>query len=489
MFKVSPILRKDFYKVGHPHQMKKGTRLLYNNFTPRGTHRDPAPLGIIWFGLRAWVQDFLINDFGDMFFAEPREKVLREYKRVVDNCLGPAIDINHIGELHELGYLPLRIRSLPEGTLVPYRIPALTMCSTHEKFAWFPNSLESTFSNEMWLPSTSATTAFGYRKVFEAYAKRTGADPAFIQWQGHDFSYRGMAGLWAAAASGAGHLLSFTGTDTIPAILFLEQFYGANIEKELVGASVPATEHMVMCLSGKDGEFDLIKRLITEVYPTGIVSIVCDTWSLKKVVTDYLVRLKPIIMAREGKVVVRPDSGVPELIVNGDPNSADRFYRMGLTRAIYDIFGGIKNAAGYITLDPHVGWIYGDSISPPRQETILSGLEKQEFASSTPVLGIGSYTYQHVTRDTDGWAVKATYAEDSDGANPLFKDPETDDGVKKSARGLLAVNYDKQKKLKLHEDCSWEEEAVGELGLVFLDSELMRFDTHKTIKARVESYL
>jgi nicotinamide phosphoribosyltransferase len=373
----------------------------------------------------------------------------------------------------------------------------MTVRNTHPDFAWLTNSLETDMSNHLWLPPTSATTALGYRQRFERYAKETGADKAFIQWQGHDFSYRGMAGTWAAAASGAGHLLSFTGTDTIPGILFLEQFYGANIEKELVGASVPATEHMVMCLSGQEGEFNLIKRLITEVYPTGIVSIVCDTWSLKKVVTEYLPRLKDIILKREGKVVIRPDSGVPEKIVNGDPSSNDKFYRDGLTCALKDIFGGTVNDVGYFVLDPHIGWIYGDSITEQRQDTILDGLKEDGFASSTPVLGVGSFTYQRVTRDTDGWAFKATYAEDADGANPLFKDPETDGGVKKSARGLLAVDaegakdpeFDSLTGLRLIEDCTWEGEKLGFLQTIFKDGKADNLQTLADIRARVERYL
>lgn len=489
MFLVSPILRKDFYKVGHPHQMKPGTKKLYSNFTPRGTRRDPAPKGIIWFGLQAYLIDTLIEEWSRCFFEVHRDTVLREYKRILDHCLGPNIDVNHVGELHELGYLPLRIKSVPEGTLVPYRVPACTITNTDEHFAWLVNSIESDFSSHMWLPPTSATTAFGYRQQFERYAKLTGADRSFIQWQGHDFSYRGMCGLWAAAASGAAHLLSFTGTDTIPAISFIEEFYSGNVEKQLIGGSVPATEHMVMCLAGQDGEFDLIKRLTTEVYPKDVVSIVCDTWSLKKVVTDYLVQLKDIILAREGKVVVRPDSGVPEKIVNGDPDSSDRFYRMGLTRALYEIFGGTINHAGFIELNPHIGWIYGDSISPERQTTILDRLYKTGFASSTPVLGIGSYTYQHVTRDTDGWAFKATYAEDADGANPLSKDPETDNGVKKSARGLLKIDQAYNGSLTLAENCSWAEEATGVLQTVFKDSELTWPQTFEDIRARVKANL
>jgi nicotinamide phosphoribosyltransferase len=365
---IHPCLLKDFYKVGHKFQYPKDTTLVYSNFTPRAS-RVPGVDGVIAFGFQYFVLEYLIRQFNENFFRLPKEKVVRQYKRIVDNCLGPGTPVDHIAALHDVGWLPLHVKAVPEGTLVPFRVPLLTIRNTKPEFFWLTNMLETLLSNVLWQPMTSATTAFGYRRVFEKYAKETGADLNFVLWQGHDFSYRGLTGTEAACLSGAGHLLSFTGTDTIPAIPFLEDYYGANSDTELVGGSVPATEHSVMSMGLKDGEFETFKRLITETYPKGIVSIVSDTWDFWKVVTEYLPRLKQEILARDGKVVIRPDSGDPEKIICGDPDAPKRSPEyFGAIALLYETFGGLPTATGHYQLDPHIGLIYGDSITPERQK-------------------------------------------------------------------------------------------------------------------------
>jgi nicotinamide phosphoribosyltransferase len=495
--RFNPAYRKDFYKAGHKFQYVDGTTLVYSNLTARGTRRDPAPEGIIVFGPQYWVLDHLQGDWTENFFEMDRDEVIRTYKRRMTNALGPGMDVSHIGELHELGYLPLLIKSLPEGTLCPYRVPMMTMRNTEDKFFWLTNMLETDLSSTLCttlLPS--ATTAFLYRRGFEKWAKATGASKDFVKWQGHDFSMRGLDET-ACIKSGAAHLLSFFGTDTIPAIDFLETYYGANSDVELVGGSVPATEHSVMCLGLKDGEFETFKRLITQTYPKGIVSVVSDTWDFWKVLTDYLPALKDAILARDGKVVIRPDSGDPVKIILGDPESNSRPARMGAIRLLHEVFGGVSNGSGYIELDSHIGLIYGDSITLDRQEQILSGLAKMGFASSNVVLGIGSYTYQNVTRDTDGWAIKATYGVVDGVGREIFKDPLTDNGVKKSAKGLLAVfadgdrgvAYNIKDPLFLKESVDWKQEGRGLLQTIFEDGEVKNIQTLAQIRARVESQL
>jgi nicotinamide phosphoribosyltransferase len=510
MIPILPVLLKDFYKVGHPFQYPKDTSLIYSNFTPRGTRRPDSESigGVIFFGLQYFIEEYLVRQFGDNFFDVSKGEVLDTYRRRLWNALGPdCITLDHIGDLHDLGYLPLRIKAVPEGSLVPYRVPALTIHNTEPEFYWLTNMVETLMSNVLWLPSTSATTAFGYRRRFEKYAKLTGADRDFVKWQGHDFSMRGLPGIEAACLSGAAHLLSFTGTDTIPAIDFLEEYYGADSDKELVGGSVPATEHSVMCMGMQDGEFETFRRLITKVYPQGIVSIVSDTWDFWKVLTDYLPRLWADVLAREGKVVIRPDSGNPVDIICGDSTSNVAHINAGAIATLYSVFGGKTNAAGYKELDPHIGLIYGDSITPARQNEILEKLAAKGFASSNVVLGIGSFTYQYVTRDTDGWAMKATYGERRHElgldmpagwqtvGQAISKDPATDNGVKKSASGLLRIGRGFPEPgpvdgtLYLQENCTWAEEATGELKTVFEDSVPYRVQTLAQIRAKVESQL
>lgn len=487
-----PVLLKDAYKIGHVAQYPKGTSMIYSNITPRSSRVEGVD-GVIACGMQYFVKEYLRTQFNDNFFDRPLDVVMKAYKRRVDNMLGPGTNIDHIANLHELGYLPLHIKALPEGTLCPLRVPFLTIRNTHKDFFWLTNMVESLMSNVLWGPTTSATTAFGYRQTFEAFAKKTGADPAFIQWQGHDFSMRGMMGIEAACLSAFGHLLSFTGTDTVPVIDFCEEYYGANSDTELIGGSVPATEHSVMCMGLADHEFETFQHLVTEVYPKGVVSIVSDSWDFWQVVTDYLPRLKEAILARDGKVVIRPDSGDPVKILCGDPGAESRPVRLGLIRMLWETFEGTVNAAGFRVLDPHIGAIYGDSITQERQREILGRLLSMGFASSNVVLGIGSYTYQMVTRDTYGIAIKATYGEIDGVGREIFKDPKTDDGMKKSAKGLLRVErgfpLDNGGAIRLRDQCTWQEERGGFLVAIFVDGFTPNSQTLAQIRKVVASQL
>lgn len=479
----NPLLLTDFYKVGHIFQYPKGTEFVYSNWTARKS-RIPGVDHMMFFGLQMFCQRVLIDYFNEHFFKKPIDEVLGEYKRVISNTTGDLASYKHVEDLHKLGYLPIKIKAVKEGTLVPMRVPCVTVLNTLPEFYWVTNWVESLFSAEVWKMSTNATIAYHYRLLLEKYAKETGIDPAFVQWQGHDFSFRGMDGWDSAQRSGMAHLLSFTGTDTIPAITALEYYYGADVTKELVGGSVPATEHSVMCSGGKGSEIETFRRLITEVYPKGIVSIVSDTWDLWKVCTEYLSALKSEVLARDGKVVIRPDSGDPELIICGNPNGTSEAERKGVVECLWDIFGGTITDKGYKLLDSHIGVIYGDSITLERCRGIAEGLAAKGFASQT-VLGIGSYTYQCNTRDTFGLAMKATYVEINGTAIDIFKDPVTDDGTKKSNCGLLKVYRDTEGRLQVKDKVTWGEEATSLLEIVFVDGQLKRFQTLKEIRGIV----
>ena len=307
----------DFYKVSHREQYPRNTEEVYSTWIPRES-RVSGIKHVVSFGFQAFIKEYLIDYFGDNFFSRPKEEIVNEYKRVIKSTLGiENPETKHIEALHDLGFLPIKIKALPEGTLCPLRVPMLTIENTKSEFFWLTNYLETLMSMNLWMPSTSATLAFEYKKILDAYSMETVGNTDFVKFQGHDFSMRGMSSLDSSVLSGMGHLLSFVGTDTIPAILGTEKYYNANIEKELIGTSIPATEHSVMCAYGRD-EFESYKRIITEVYPNGFVSIVSDTWDLWKVLTDVIAKLKTEILARNGKVVIRPDSGDPVKIICGD---------------------------------------------------------------------------------------------------------------------------------------------------------------------------
>lgn len=261
---INPLLAIDFYKTDHRRQYPKGTAQVYSNFTPRSSKLYRGKLDkIVNFGLQMFIKDYLIHDWNEGFFNRPKEEVVAEYKSFMDSTLGPdAFPIEHIAELHDLGYLPIEIKALPEGTLVPMKVPVLTITNTHPKFFWLVNYLETVMSTELWKPITNATIAYEYRKTFEEFADLTGADKTGIIFQGHDFSARGLSNREDGYKSGIAHLTSFCGTDTCLAIQGAKDFYNADYTKELVGTSVPATEHSVMALSA--GPTEGVKTLLVQ---------------------------------------------------------------------------------------------------------------------------------------------------------------------------------------------------------------------------------
>jgi nicotinamide phosphoribosyltransferase len=465
----------DGYKVDHRNQYPNQTELVYSNWTARKS-RIKGVDKVVFFGLQYFIKKYLMEDFEKNFFSLPKQKVIQKYRRRINGYLGEnAITYEHIEALHDLGYLPIEIKALPEGTLTPIRMPMFTIKNTLPDFFWVTNFMETILSCIIWMPCTSATISLEYRKILNHYAELTGGAKEAIDFQGHDFSFRGMAGLEAAQMSGAGHLLNFAGTDTIPAIDFLEEYYNADSEKELVGASVPATEHSVMCMGTKLDEIETFRRLIEETYPNGIVSIVSDTWDFWKVINEYVPILKKQILNRNGKVVIRPDSGDPVKIICGDPNAPfGSPENKGAVECLWEIFGGTLTKKGYKSLDEHIGLIYGDSITLERCEAICSQLKAKGFASTNVVFGIGSYTYQYVTRDTFGFAMKATYGEVNGEGRAIFKNPKTDDGTKISSKGLIRLEGNELEVTKMYDEVNWEEENGGLLKTVYKDGELVR---------------
>jgi len=488
--KIRPENAIDFYKTGHIRQYPEGTEYVHSNFTPRSTRILQKRLGrdyderIVHFGLYGVIRWFLQDCWNEQFFQKSKFEVVKRFKNRMDKALGPgAVSADHIGDLHDLGYLPIRICALPEGVTVKAGVPVFTIDNTLPQFYWIVNYLESVLSACVWKSSVNATIARHYRKLFEKYADMTGVDRSFVDIQGHDFSFRGMSGLHDAAASGAAHLTSFIGTDTVPAIDYLEDYYHGELE-DVIGIGVPATEHSVMCLGTKGGEIGTFRRLINEIYPTGVVSIVSDTWDYWRVLTEYLPILKPDILARQpdanglAKVVIRPDSGDPVKIVVGDPSAPEGSpERKGSVEVLWGIFGGSINDLGYKVLDPHIGLIYGDSITPDRAKDILVGLARKGFASSNIVFGIGSYTYQCNTRDSLGYALKATFGIVNGEEREIFKDPATDDGTKKSAKGRVQVGATPDDEFYLMDQCSEADDAFGMLQPIFRDGELCGRET------------
>jgi len=495
---MNPLFLTDGYKTGHHQQYPEGTTLVYSNFTPRSNKYAPKGCEqVVSFGQQMVMQQ-LHEAFERDFFSQPKDRVCGEMQHELTLYLGVQYDVTHFEKLHDLGYLPIAVKAIKEGSLVPMKVPVLTIYNTHPDFYWLTNYLETILSNLMWKPMTSATIAHQYRKVLSKWQKKTAADQEwFLDWQGHDFSMRGMDSVEAVISSGLGHLTSFSGTDSLPAIHGARKYYGEN---GFIAGSVPATEHSVMCAGGKEDEVETFRRLLN-TYPKGILSVVSDTWDLWKVCTEHVVTLKEEILARDGKLVIRPDSGDPvdilcglnsnppimidsELLKSEDVHNEPKV--KGVIELLWDVFGGTINEQGYKVLDSHIGAIYGDSITIDRADEICRRLEAKGFASTNVVLGIGSFTYQYNTRDTFGFAMKATYVEVNGEAREIFKDPITDDGTKKSATGLLFVGLDDNLQIALYDKVSWKEEGMGLLQTIYKDGKFENTTTLTEIREHLK---
>lgn len=489
---MNSLLLTDGYKVGHHLQYPKGTTEVYSNWTARSNKHAPEGCEkILSFGQQLMVK-WIDQHFKENFFSKPKQEVCGEIGSELSMYLGMSYDVSHFEALHDLGYLPLQIKSLPEGVEVPMRIPLLTIKNTLPEFYWVTNFVETILSNTMWLPMTSATIALRYKRILADAAANTDVENlGFIEFQGHDFSMRGMGGLESAILSGMGHASVFMGSDTLPVISAFRQYYDAD---GFVVGSVNATEHSVMCAGTKDDEIGTFRHLM-EVHPTAVLSIVSDTWDVWNVLTVIMPALKEEIMARDGKIVIRPDSGDPVDIICGDGyvtedhirgRDNDKPENKGVIELLWETFGGTVNSQGYKVLDPHVGAIYGDSITPIRAEQIVERLKQKGFASTNIVLGIGSYTYQYNTRDTFGFAMKATSVVVNGERRDIFKDPITDDGVKKSAKGLLMVDKENGEYV-LKDQVSEDQETEGELKIIYKNGTFSNQVTLNEIRSRINA--
>jgi len=490
---IRGLMQTDSYKLDHKRisDLAGKTTRVYSNWTNRGTRIEGIDK-VVHFGLQAFLQQ--LTETWQPFFDADEDLVVDLYRERLKNFLAPGIPLDHIRALHKLGYLPLEFKAVAEGTEVPVRVPTFTIENTVDEFFWLTNYIETILSATYWQPSTAATIAHSIRKVLDEAAEKTGTPAEVVDFQGHDFSFRGMQGAESAAASGAAHLVSFNGTDSLVSLDWIDHYYGG----EYLAASVPATEHSVMCAGAAVlGEKKLFGEIIN-LYPTGIVSIVSDTFDLWEVLTNFLPSYHDEIMARDGRIVVRPDSGNPVDIITGTidartPEGLDEYMKKaaagtltvqeaGVIQLLWDEFHGEINEAGFRQLDTHVGMIYGDSMTRDRIREVAERLAARGFASGNFVAGVGSYSYSYQSRDTFQSAVKATWAEVDGKAYDLQKDPVTDSGMKKSAKGRLSVQKDENGELFLIQQATPEQEAASELKTVWRDGEFVRKQTFAEVR-------
>ena len=304
---MNVLVGTDVYKMGHMEQIAPGCNQVYSYLLARS---DKKFKETVFFGLQYILKEYL----SAKLTPEMGEKWLEIRRRIIGSDSEEVT--TKIRALCKLGYFPVKIKAIPEGTVMSVRNVLMTIKSTNDEFCWVTGYLESLLL-KVWYPTTVATCCYQYKKLVDRMFDRTvDEDQYFLKpFMVHDFGYRGDTSEEGAAISGAAHLLSFMGSDTVPALPFIDEFYTGDKSKTYM-MSVPATEHAVMCSYGRDGELEAYKNLL-RIYPTGLVSIVSDTFNIWTVLRDYAAELKEEILARDGKVVFRGDSGDPESIICG----------------------------------------------------------------------------------------------------------------------------------------------------------------------------
>ena len=393
----------------------------------------------------------------------------------------PGPDIRaKFDRLAERGHVSLDIKAVPEGSVVPVQNVLMTITNTEPDACWQVGFFESLLL-KVWNTTTVASYSQKLYQLVLEYAHRTSENEDHLPY--HNFGYRGVSSEETAALSGAAHLVNFLGSDTVPAVWMLSNFYDG---EHPIGLSVPATEHSVMCSYGREGEFKAFEQML-DIYPSGVVSIVSDTYNLWNVLTNFCPRLKPRILAREGRVVFRPDSGNPAHILCGDPNAPDNTPEgKGAIRLLEEQFGSTINSKGYRLLNPKVGLIYGDGFYYERFHEVLARMERMGYASSNLVVRIGGILLQKHNRDDQGFALKATYTEVDGVPQDIQKDPITD-AKKKSHKGLMKLVREGPIYTTL-DQMSWEEEGRGELQRVFRNGKPLKRYTLQEIRNRVQEF-
>ena len=497
--KIVPLLA-DGYKAGHFAQMDSVSHM-YETYISRKTNKlDGFGDKITWniaVGMQMAIKK-IVDDFDEYFFERDKNIVIAEFREYLADYLiidESEVPTAHWEQLHDLGHLPIRIKAIPEGTVLPLGIPIMSFENTHPDFAWLPGWLETIITNKTWYSITCATVAMAYKRIAVKYANDTCDNLDHIPFQCHDFGFRGNAGEEAAVMSDLGHIVNFLGSDTMATIPEMKYYYNAN---KGISHSIYATEHSTMETFG-----DTIKALryfMNNPYkekngkPISF-SCVWDTW-------DYygdlarLPEVKDEICARLGKVVIRPDSGDPVKIVCGDPEAEEgSIERIGTMQHLWNIFGGSTNSKGYKVLDPHIGLIYGDAITLERAEEILRKLKEAGFAASNIVFGIGAKAYVCNTRDTLSIATKANYCVQNGTGKAIFKQPKTD-STKKSLKGLSAVIVEDGKyvvKDQLSKDAYNSIKEQDQLKEVFVDGIFVKeydlYEIRKTVEDGFKKYL
>lgn len=460
------LLLADAYKYSHYKLYYPGTSKIYSYLESRGGQFEQT----VFFGLQYFLKHYLE---GQVITKEKIDAAAEFLPKVFGrNDVFDRSRFDYILEKHG-GKLPIRIKAIPEGTVVPVNNVLMTIENTDPECFWISNFLE-TLLMQVWYPCTVATLSREIRKIIESYYEETVNDAAKagIDFVLNDFGFRGVSSVESAALGGAAHLLNFRGSDTIMGSVMLQRYYNT---KEVYGLSIPATEHSVCTLLGKEGELEIFRHVL-KTYPTGTVACVSDSYDIFRACSKYWgEELKQLVLGRDGVLVIRPDSGDPVFTI------------LRVFDILFEKFGYTINEKGFKLLPRQVRVIQGDGVNIQTIRLIYGALQVNGISAENLVLGMGGALLQKVDRDTQKFAFKCSYAELNGKGVDVQKNP-----VELDSHGDLVTSFKKSKagKLKLiqtaegYKTVRQEEAGDDQLMTVFENGNLVNEQHFEQAKAK-----
>lgn len=415
-FAKNILLNTDSYKVSMFKQYPTGTTGVYSYIESRGGRYDKT----VMFGLQAFIKEYLCDpitqadiDLADQILSAHGEPFNRE-------------GWEYILSVHK-GFLPVTIRAVPEGSVVPVKNVLATIENTDPECFWLTTYLETALLRAVWYGTTVATQSWHIKQVIKDYLEKTG-DPSTIDFKLHDFGARGVSSMESAGIGGAAHLVNFMGTDTISGVLYAREFYNAGI----AGFSIPAAEHSTITSWGRDNEVKAYENMVKQFGRAGsILAVVSDSYDIFNAASKLWGEdLRDAVVASGATVVIRPDSG--------DPVEVNR----RLVKILGEKFGYTTNDKGFKVLN-NVRLIQGDGINQQMVDMILRMFMADGWSADNIAFGMGGALLQGIDRDTQKFAMKCSSAKINGTWVNVQKDPVTDSGKKsKAGRVTLYQNRD-----------------------------------------------
>ena len=454
------ILNTDSYKVSMFKQYPAGTTGVYSYIESRGGRYDRT----VFFGLQAFIKEYLLEPISqaDIDIAD---EILTAHGEPFNRA-----GWQYILDKHN-GFLPVVIRAVPEGTVVPTKHVLATIENTDPECFWLTTWLETALLRAIWYPTTVATQSRAIKELILDYLEKTG-DPTTIDFKLHDFGARGVSSMESSGIGGAAHLVNFMGTDTITGVLYAREYYNAGI----AGFSIPAAEHSTITSWGREGEVNAYRNMLNQfAKPGSIVAIVSDSYDVFNAASKlWGEELRQQVIESGATVVIRPDSG--------DPVTVNR----QLIEILGEKFGYTTNAKGFKVLN-NVRLIQGDGVNELTIRSILGGFMAMGWSADNIAFGMGGALLQQVDRDTQKFAMKCSSVQVNGEWVDVMKDPITDSGKKSKAGRVTLWKSGGDYVSSINAPSGWSDKAIGPwtdvLEPVYRNGKLLKEIDFATVRA------